>query len=447
MRVYVLIVSCLFGLADPAATGQALSADEWLEVGHELEMSLLSPVAGYDSVTVAARPLVPGLDVLTVPPPVAVAGAATRCEQLCYLHFETPANHNGLWNLDVGDLDGDRDMDVVAVGMSGDFSVFKNRGDASFEQPIVHTVGHDPRCIRLADVDGDLDLDLVVANSLGGVLFIYTNPGNGVFGPPSAEYVFPPEQRPLDFVIRDLDADGDPDIAVSDPYGDVATLWNAGDGIFKFGRSYKINAYGFLYEILAENLDEDAHPDLAVLVVPYKPYNVEHYNAKVVTLTNDGWGGFDEMRSFRIPEWPTVALASADLDGDGDLDLAGVHRPNGRLPGRMWVMFNDGGGSFGKPRAYPVGLLPYDVSFADLDGDGDQDAVVANQHWDDPPPHEVSILLNRGDGTFEDQCPVIVGTRPIAALPAYLDANDTLDIVVANARYPSTISVLRDCGR
>jgi len=361
------------------------------------------------------------------------------CPDLAFDHAETLSPNGGLWNMDIGDVDGDGDLDVATVGIDGTFSIYKNRGDGSFEQPVLHVIGEDPRCILLRDLDGDSDLDLIVSNSLGSTLFIYTNPGTGAFDAPSSSYVFPDYIRPLYFAAGDLDGDGDLDIAVSDPYGILPLLWNRGDGRFDYGPTYQTGYTA--YEIVAEDLDGDFDLDLAISV------GAASSPGAVLVLKNDGSGVFGDPQEYETPSWTSLPLAAADLDGDGDLDLAGTNDPNARPdPTGMWVIFNDGMGHFGPATVYPVGPWPVDVHFGDLDRDGDLDAVVANsnifQYY--PPPHDVSILLNRGDGTFEPEHRETVGVVPYAAMPCDLDCDLDLDIAVANHGWdePASISVL-----
>ena len=59
------------------------------------------------------------------------------------------------------------------------------------------------------------------------------------------------------------------------------------------------------------------------------------------------------------------------------------------------ILKNNGDGTFAAAVNYGVGSSPYSVCAADLDGDGDSDLAVANYG-----SNNVSILKNNGDGTF-----------------------------------------------
>lgn len=85
----------------------------------------------------------------------------------------------------------------------------------------------------------------------------------------------------------------------------------------------------------------------------------------------------------------------ADLDGDGDLDIliANEHRPN-------ILLINDGKGNFSNQSAKRIPQVRHDsedIGIADFDGDGDLDIVVVSE---DDKINE--LYLNKGDGTFID---------------------------------------------
>src|SRR4051794_19267015 len=77
---------------------------------------------------------------------------------------------------------------------------------------------------------------------------------------------------------------------------------------------------------------------------------------------------------------------------------------------------------FHEPRSSPVaaGDGPIGMAAADLDGDGDQDLAVA-----DNLSGKITILLNNGSGKFTQSAtsPVKVGSAPVEIVPADLDGD------------------------
>lgn len=100
---------------------------------------------------------------------------------------------------------------------------------------------------------------------------------------------------------------------------------------------------------------------------------------------NNGDGSFTEdttstITSSRI-NLPTSAMALADIDGDGDLDAI-VDKAQGSSDARIELQFNNRLGSFVETTTHPIANLACDfgdevtaMAFADLDGDGDMDLL------------------------------------------------------------------------
>lgn len=145
-----------------------------------------------------------------------------------------------------------------------------------------------------------------------------------------------------------------------------------------------------------------------------------------------------------VPAGPgPSAVALADLDGDGHLDLAVADR----WTSEVLVRPGDGAGGFGAASAFPVGPGPLAVRAADLDRDGDQDLVTADGFSD-----SVSVLLGDGHGEFASTVTAdfdLDGARDLAVAnlnsdsAGDLDGDGGPDLVVANLG-EDTVTVLLD---
>jgi RHS repeat-associated protein len=126
------------------------------------------------------------------------------------------------------------------------------------------------------------------------------------------------------------------------------------------------------------------------------------------------------------------SLAAADLNGNGILDAVTANYDDNTVS----VLIGRGDGSFEPQTAFEVGAGPYSVAVADINGDGIPDLVTANYN-----DNTVSVLAGRGDGTFEPQTTFEVGGGACSVAVADLNDDGIPDLVTANYN-DNTVSVL-----
>jgi hypothetical protein len=130
----------------------------------------------------------------------------------------------------------------------------------------------------------------------------------------------------------------------------------------------------------------------------------------------------------------SLSTAIADLDGDGDQDLAVCNFKEGTIG----VLLNDGTGAFPSYTTFPIGVNPRCIVPTQLDADGKTDLAVCLSS-----PSQVVLLTNQGNATFAvtGNCPV--GINPKTIEVADVDKNGGLDLLTANTG-AGTISILSD---
>jgi len=138
-------------------------------------------------------------------------------------------------------------------------------------------------------------------------------------------------------------------------------------------------------------------------------------------------GAFSTYRVGDSPVW----LATADIDGDGSLDLAVADGAGGGFDapftGDVAILLGHGDGTFETAPTVDTGGWPYGVALADVDGDRVMDLIVADALND-----EVTIRPGRGDGTFGSSRTYPVGVTPYMVAVADLNADGRLDLVTPN---------------
>ena len=339
----------------------------------------------------------------------------------------------GPWGLAVADLNGDGKLDLVAMAcgsscgwFDGKVLVMLGNGDGTFASAVTYDSGGQwGGPVVVADVNGDGKPDIVVVNlwvgnptNFDGSVGVLLGNGDGTFKP---VVTYPSGGAYAESVaVTDLNGDGRPDLVVANcsvsgstecggtVEGNIGVLLGNGDGTFQLVVSYDSGGQE-TFAITAGDFNHDGKPDLAV---------ANDGSSTVDVLLGNGDGSF--LAPVPLAVSGVEALAVADLNGDGKMDLIAAGGS------AVWVLMANGDGAFQPAVHYASG--GYDVksiAIADLNGDGKLDLAVAN--WNDPNKYDrgsVGVLLGKGDGTFQ----------PVANY--YVDAK-----TYANSTYVSRVAV------
>jgi hypothetical protein len=233
---------------------------------------------------------------------------------------------------------------------------------------------------------------------------------------------------PACVAVADIDSDGDLDmLAANISSNSVSVRFNDGTGVYSSGPTLSVGQQPFW--ITTADVDNDG--DLDVLTADYGTNGVS-------VCLNAGNGSFGAATRFGVGGYPREVV-TADFDGDGDLDFATA---NSAVDNSLSLGFNNGAGSF-NTGTLPVfvGLRPYSLAAADVDGDGDVDLLSSNHDG-----HTVSVRLNDGQGDFAGGSEVPVGNSPYGMATADVDGDGDLDLLVAS-QGTSTVSVRLNDGQ
>jgi hypothetical protein len=243
------------------------------------------------------------------------------------------------WRGKVSVMDGPRGLPEAAN------TYYRNRGDGTFEEAMEEAgLGEGGRGYSMGvasfDADGDGDLDLYVAND-STPNRLYRNRGDGTFDELGAESgaaynADGRAQGSMGVGVGDFDGDGRPDLAVTHFAHDYYTLYRNLDGDFFQDDSFATGVAVATFEPLgwaAVWLDADNDGDLDLFFanghiypqVDEEPSLHESYRQLNQLLLNEG-GSFRQMTAAAggglNVRHSSRGAAGADLDNDGDLDLA-----------------------------------------------------------------------------------------------------------------------------
>lgn len=325
------------------------------------------------------------------------------------------------------DIDRNGLMDLAAANTAdNDVSLFLQTVPGNYVSQRI-PVGRGPVALAFALFNDDALTDMAVSNATDGTVQILWGSAAGFS---SAQVLRQGLVRPSRIVARDFNADGVPDLAVTD-YGVIAaaaksnrlTVFSGSrtDGFtFREQVASGINPVG----MIAEDVTLDGRPDLVV---------VNKTSRDLIVYPGHGDGSFGVSPSYAAgsaPHW--VEIADFNLDGIPDVATANLDTTN------ISVLLGNADGSLGARQLYELGVSPHAVTAGDVNGDGIPDLITANIGG-----NTVSVLLGLGNGTFDLARNIVVGDAPHVARLADLDHDGIIDLVVPTVHH---VAILKGNG-
>ena len=379
--------------------------------------------------------------------------------------------------IDMADMDGDGDNDIVGAKGSGSGWIFwiENLGDGVFDDINYYETTSYPKDIFLRDIDADSDIDIVYHKD--NDLYWYENVGDWTFLSVTLLISNIPSYAGYT-VVKDMNDDGLEDVAyVYDAFGDGVDIvkWNEnlGDGSFSdldtlviqdkpgylliedvnndgevdiiterlvdhYGTMISDDGFVLIYEGLGElNFDTQKFLNCKTVIpnsIAIADLNGDGFEDIAVSSEVDGkisWYPSVSGNSFAEQEWVTSELPGAreviafDVDLDDDIDLVAINRLNilGEFYDKL-VWFENDMGTFG-----PMQIIKEDIddartiSFGDIDGDGVNDILLSSVGTDD-------VWYKNLGGSFSDAND-IYDNYSKSLTPFDVDQDGDLDVIHA----------------
>jgi FG-GAP-like repeat/Putative Ig domain/FG-GAP repeat len=242
-------------------------------------------------------------------------------------------------------------------------------------------------------------------------------------------------EEPFGVATADFNQDGKPDLAIAAGAAGLYTMLGNGDGTFTQAPGspqrvpsppYNDFATPYVGPMAVGDFNNSGHPGLAV---------AETDEAAVLILLGNGTGALAPSSAVfaNATQSGTAAVAAADFNGDGNLDLAfgnGIYWTTPIALGYGSGAFNEGGDLY----AGNDGLFPQGVAVGDFNGDGKLDAAIASGGSAKYLYSGVAVSLGNGNGTFTqaNSSPLSLGQNLSAIVAGDFNGDGKLDLAVTD---------------
>ncbi len=365
--------------------------------------------------------------------PLVIFSSTAEAQKYVFNNGAFPAGLRPVWVV-TGDFNSDGLADVAVVNQFGSdpadisvgtVSILLGNPDGTLQSHVDYAIGNSPRFVIAGDFNGDGKTDLAVANIGSNTISILLGNGDGTF---QSHVDYPAGASPVSIVAGDFNRDGKLDLAVANSGSNsISILLGNGDGTF---RSHVDYATSFApTSVATADFNGDGKLDLAVA------------DLNVSVLLGNGDGTFQPPAEY--PGNGASFVTVGDFNGDGKMDLAATEGFGDSIA----ILLGRGDGTFPtSPVSYEVGGGPESIIPIDLNGDGHVDLAVAAGAGGGGPnvSGTLSILLNKGDGTFQPHRD-FGGMTVVSVAAADFNGDGHLDVAIPNRDF-NTVNILLGDG-
>lgn len=343
----------------------------------------------------------------------------------------------------LGDVDNDGLCDVFLCSLTGNNKLFRNRGNWTFQDVTqtanVECAGMISRGAALADLDGDGDLDLLVTTRGAGTR-LFRNNGALRFTDISAASGFALNTGSTSLALADVDGDNDLDVYVAN-FGVGSVLRDGGQLTTRMigGKMVVVGRHAKRVKVVNGQFVEFGEPDALY---------INNGNNSFAAVPWEGGAFLDHTGKPVETPWDFgLAVQFRDLNHDLAPDIYVCN--DFFTPDRVWINNGKGGFRAIPPEAIrKSSFAAMGVDFADINRDGHYDGLIVEMQAMDrrlrlrqmtpdtmpfpaipgletsPQTGRNTLLLARGDGTFAE----IAQYANIAAsdwswMPAFIDVD------------------------
>ena len=319
------------------------------------------------------------------------------------------------------DMDGDSDLDILVTGLDSGVRLFLNEGDLKFKEATLEaglTTNLGSTTMAVADIDGDADLDLYVANYRNETIKDFGGDLHLQLSADKKTLIVPPELEDRFTVVNNttLREHGEPDyLFINEGNGKFReAAWTDGRFLDEDGNPLKKKTFDWGLSVVFRDFDGDLDPDIYVCNDFASPDRI---------WVNDGKGNFRaiDKLSIRSTSVTSMGMDLSDIDRDGHYDMfivdmlsrhhllrktqMGNMQPTpisiGEIDNRPQIMRNTVLKNWGDNTYAEIGNLTglhasewsWQPVFFDIDLDGYEDVYITNGHQRDAQDSDTSNYI------------------------------------------------------